>query len=125
MELPCPVRDDAQSHHQPRHRPPGCITRRSRRGNRRPPAHGGSGNMLYMLSRKAREGGPRVTKAAEVEYLAEGGLPQYDGSGCNMGRVGGGGIGRRRGGWGQRATEGTTMEHRTLCAAMVGMGRHR
>ena len=49
--------------------------------------------MLCALSHKARGGGTaRETKAAEVEYLVEGGLPQYGSGGCYMGRVGGGGI---------------------------------
>ena len=63
IELPCPVCDDAKSHHQPCHRPPRCTAHRSCCGNRcnRPhPAHGGGGNMLYALSHKARGGGDRA-----------------------------------------------------------------
>ena len=55
-----------------------------------------------------------MTKATEVEKLAECGLPRYGGGGCDVGRVGGGriegdecNIGGGAGG-GNELTEGTT-----------------
>ena len=50
IELPCPVCDDAQSHHRPHHHLPQCTARCSCHGNRRPPAHGGSGDVLCASS---------------------------------------------------------------------------
>ena len=48
--------------------------------------------MICVSSHKARGGVPRVTKAGEVKYLVEGGLPRYGSGRCNVGRVGVGEI---------------------------------